>query len=178
MRKGKTDAKVPSPKEWEDVAGLGMILRELATTHVTGNDDASNSNDADGDEDRVNRNGSSGRAWPVIPSPRPPQGRTQAQSQHNRPPLRLHDARPDGTHGYDDLPDMEWVVHKFLPSAQSQVKWRDYHMSNGISTWEAMGGNYKTGDVSWTRPSRLMPFACGGDDGHGVARLQRLKALL
>ncbi|KAK6859706.1 hypothetical protein PG995_003342 [Apiospora arundinis] len=205
MKKGKTDAKVPSPKEWEDVAGLGMILRELATTHVTGNDDASNSNDADGDEDRVNRvrvadaneilhkHDKKPRYWPELTEalerfewkgmtgstePETSPGAHPSPTAAQSPPLRLCDARPDGTHGYDDLPDMEWVVHKLLPSAQSQVKWRDYHMSNGISTWEAMGGNYKTGDVSWTRPSRLMPFACGGDDGHGVARLPRLKALL
>ncbi|KAK8122810.1 hypothetical protein PG984_011480 [Apiospora sp. TS-2023a] len=183
-----SDSEDAFPEEWEDVAGLGTILRELATTHVDllptwG--DQTNTNGSDSHANRIRvadaNTGKSAGAGPYSDSLIKVLERFEWKGMTEDPHLRICDERPDGSFGHDDLPTMVWVAHHLLPEARERRKFRDR-----FNNWprEAAGESYGYGtlDVSWTKPPRLMPFTCSSDPSSSprdqAQQLKQAQALL
>ncbi|KAK7961839.1 uncharacterized protein PG986_002664 [Apiospora aurea] len=180
----------PYPQEWEDVAALGTILRELATTHII----APHAEASDNHVDRIRvacaNSVEYGRSSARYDAQARPYSKDLIKvleafewaGMTEHPELRLRDARADGTFGYQDLPPMRWVADTLLPMARSIVQFQDRFMSWGASSSKEDPEEltYRNLDVSWTKPGRLMPFVCGdfGASAHGVAVLKRVQALL
>ncbi|KAK8072841.1 hypothetical protein PG996_006189 [Apiospora saccharicola] len=192
-----SDSEDAFPEEWEDIAGLGTILRELATTHVDLLPTWGDETNQNGSESRANRirvadanTGKSAGAIPKDPQKGPYSDslikvleRFEWKGMTDHPDLRICDERPDGSFGHDDLPTMVWVVHRLLPEARERRQFRDrFNEWPRAAAGELYG--YGTLDVSWTKPPRLMPFTCSSDPSSSSAqdpaqqRLKRAQSLL
>ncbi|KAK7994341.1 hypothetical protein PG991_015929 [Apiospora marii] len=175
-----SDPQDALPEEWEDVAALGTILRELATTHVdllpawgdrqTNPHNPNNGNQSDSRANRIRvQDANTGRSPGAVPGD--PQAGPYDQDliralqmfewegMTENPHLRICDERADGSFGHEDLPAVAWVVRELLPRARSR---REYLYRFNRFPREEDGELFGYGalDVSWSKPPRLMPFTC------------------
>ncbi|KAK8016860.1 hypothetical protein PG993_015049 [Apiospora rasikravindrae] len=189
------DAEDAFPEEWEDVAALGTILRELATTHIIAPHPELSSGAVANHINRIRVGCANGVEYGRSSARYDPQSRPYTKDlikvlhafewtgMTEHPDLRLCDARADGSFGYQDLPPMRWIAHKLGPMAQGIVAFQDRLMSHSSSSSaredDPEAHSYRNLDVSWTKPSRLMPFVCSDHaSALGAARLKRVQALL
>ncbi|KAK7953571.1 hypothetical protein PG988_014265 [Apiospora saccharicola] len=77
------------------------------------------------------------------------------------------DERDDGSHGYDDVPDISWVVDEMLPLARDKV-----------AELADAAPDYASLDMSWTKPGRLMPYLCDHTTNLGVQRIRAMTTAL
>ncbi|KAK6850128.1 hypothetical protein PG995_013961 [Apiospora arundinis] len=79
--------------------------------------------------------------------------------------------RDDGGHGWDDLPDIDWVVNTMLPKARDQVARRSSELAEGT--------DYRDMDVSWTKPIlEPIPWLCSYNKPLGIKQLNQLDSWL
>ncbi|KAK8003193.1 cation transporter [Apiospora arundinis] len=79
--------------------------------------------------------------------------------------------RDDGGHGWDDLPDIDWVVNTMLPKARDQVARRSSELAEGT--------DYRDMDVSWTKPIlEPIPWLCSYNKSLGIKQLNQLDSWL
>ncbi|KAK8136697.1 hypothetical protein PG984_004637 [Apiospora sp. TS-2023a] len=150
---------------WQDIYGMGECLRRLAITDYS--EDELDRTNIDDYSIRALIADADGQGGPGYSDSLVDMLEGFEWKQDGNDILLVADERDDGSHGYDGLPDISWVVDKMLPLARDKV-----------AELADAAPDYASLDMSWTKPGRLMPYLCDHTTNLGVQRIRQMTTAL